>query len=91
MKIIAAVGFLMFLPVLFILMLPSMIFGDLDTAVSGSPILNNNSAIMGNIVEADTVIGTALSDSHTISPFQIFSDCLLYDFFGGKLCFCRIS
>ena len=73
-KAMAAVGFLLFLPVLFVLMLPSMIFGGLDTGTGSVPILNDNSAIMENIAQADTVIRTALSDSHTAVLSQIQED-----------------
>ncbi len=73
-KILVAVGFLLFLPILFLLMLPSMIFGGLDTGTGSVPILNDNSAIMGNIAQADTVIRTALSDSHTAILSQIQED-----------------
>lgn len=64
MKIVIAVVFVLFLPVLIVLMLPSMIFGGLDTDTNGGPILNNNAEILENIAEADSVIRTTLSDSH---------------------------
>ena len=63
-KIVIAVVFVLFLPVLIVLMLPSMIFGGLDTDTNGGPILNNNAEILENIAEADSVIRTTLSDSH---------------------------
>ena len=73
-KVMAAVGFLLFLPVLFVLMLPSMIFGGLDTGTGSAPILNDNSAIMENIAEADAIIGTALSDNHAAALSEIQKD-----------------
>ena len=50
-KIIAVIAVLLLLPVLFILMLPSLIFGGLTdgTGTSGQPILNDNAAINDNI------------------------------------------
>lgn len=62
-KIVIAVGVLLFLPVLFVLMLPSMIFGGLDATTGDVPILNNNAAILENIAEADAIVRTTLSDS----------------------------
>lgn len=73
-KVMAAVGFLLFLPVLFVLMLPSMIFGGLDTGTGSAPILNDNSAIIENIAEADAIIGTALSDNHAAALSEIQKD-----------------
>ena len=74
MKIVIAVVFVLFLPVLFVLMLPSMIFGGLDTDTNGVPILNNNAAILENIAEADDVISTVLSDSHAAILSKIQKD-----------------
>ena len=73
-KIVIAVGVVLFLPVLFVLMLPSMIFGGLDTDTNGGPILNDNSAIMENIAAADAVISTVLSDSHAAILSKIQED-----------------
>lgn len=73
-KIVIAVVFVLFLPVLFVLMLPSMIFGGLDTDTNGGPILNNNSAVIENIAEADAVISTVLSDSHAAILLKIQED-----------------
>ena len=73
-KIVIAVVFVLFLPVLFVLMLPSMIFGGLDTDTNGVPILNNNAAILENIAEADAVISTVLSDSHAAILSKIQKD-----------------
>ena len=73
-KIVIAVVLVLFLPVLFVLMLPSMIFGGLDTDTNGVPILNNNAAILENIAEADDVISTVLSDSHAAILSKIQKD-----------------
>lgn len=64
-KIILAAAFIMLLPVLFILMLPSLIFGGLGgSGSSGVPIMNDNAAIMTNISSADTSIQTAIQSSY---------------------------
>ena len=48
-KFLAAIAVLLMLPVLFILMLPSLIFGGLTSSgSSGQPILNDNAAIVQN-------------------------------------------
>jgi hypothetical protein len=47
-KIVAAAAALLILPVLFILMLPSLIFGGLNSEAA-SPILNDNAAIIENL------------------------------------------
>lgn len=73
-KIVIAVVFVLFLPVLIVLMLPSMIFGGLDTDTNGGPILNNNAEILENIAEADDVISTVLSDSHAAILSKIQKD-----------------
>ena len=73
-KIVIAVVFVLFLPVLIVLMLPSMIFGGLDTDTNGGPILNNNAEILENIAEADSVIRTTLSDSHAAILSKIQED-----------------
>lgn len=62
-KIIAVIAFLLLLPVLFILMLPSVIFGGLTgsgTSNSALPILNDNSAITENINDISFTINQIL-------------------------------
>lgn len=63
-KILAAFAALLLLPVLFIMMLPSLIFGTdgLDTA-SGD-VLNDTSLIMENIAETETSIEAILREKH---------------------------
>lgn len=73
-KILVAVGFLLFLPILFLLMLPSMIFGGLDSVTGSVPILNDNSAIRENIAQADAVISAVMTDSHTAVLSKIQED-----------------
>lgn len=66
-KILAVVAVLFMLPVLFILMLPSLIFGGLTSSGSSSqPILNNNTAIVQNTNDiafaVNQVLGEGIAD-----------------------------
>ena len=63
-KILAAFAALLMLPVLFILMLPSLIFGNLGLDDSTGDALNDNSVIMENIAEAETSIEAILREKH---------------------------
>ncbi|MCL2775163.1 MAG: hypothetical protein FWD71_17715 [Oscillospiraceae bacterium] len=71
-KIIAAVAVIFMLPVLFVLMLPSIIFGSLFGGGNGSDIsdvpdiniMNDNAAIVQNISEIETAINDILRESH---------------------------
>lgn len=58
----ALAGFLL-LPILFLLMLPSVIFGGL-TAEQDTVILNNDGAIMENISQAQQTVWTVVYESH---------------------------
>lgn len=61
-KLLAASAALLVLPVLFLLMLPSLVFGDLDAA---SPdVLGDNARIMENIAGAEASIESILRDRH---------------------------
>lgn len=67
-KILAVVAVLLMLPVLFILMLPSMIFGGLTSSGSSSqPILNDNAAIVQNTNDiafaVNQVLGEGIADA----------------------------
>lgn len=62
-KIILIMIFLLILPILFITMLPSIIFGDLSDN-PGMPIMNNDSAIIENMKSAEIAIWTILQESH---------------------------
>lgn len=68
-KILAAVAVLILLPVLFILMLPSLIFGGLTSSGSqpNQPILNDNAAITQNtndiVFTVSQVLGEGISDA----------------------------
>ena len=65
-KILAAFAALLMLPVLFILMLPSLIFGNLGLDDATGDALNDNSVIMENIAEAETSIEAILREKHDI-------------------------
>lgn len=62
-KIILIMIFLLILPILFIIMLPSIIFGDLSDNPE-LPIMNNDSAIIENMKSAEIAIWTILQESH---------------------------
>lgn len=64
-KVLAAIGALL-IPVLFILMLPSLIFGNLGLDDATGDALNDNSVIMENIAEAETSIETILREKHDV-------------------------
>ena len=63
-KVLAAFAVLLMLPVLFILMLPSLIFGNLGLDDATGDALNDNSVIMENIAEAETSIEAILREKH---------------------------
>ena len=74
-KIILAAAFIMLLPILFILMLPALIFGGLGgTDTPDVPVMNDNAAIMANITTADTAIRTVLQDSYDAVMTEIQAD-----------------
>ncbi len=60
-KAILAITFVFILPILYMLMLPSLIFGDLSLS---SQALNDNSLIADNISQAETTIARVLSAAH---------------------------
>lgn len=62
-KILLVAAVLLMLPILFILMLPSIIFGGL-TASADTPILNNDAAIIENLKTAEHIIEDVLQQSH---------------------------
>jgi len=62
-KIIAAMCLVIAIPILFIIMLPGLIFGDLSDPTP-SDILNNDSAIVSNISYAETEINACIMDAH---------------------------
>ena len=67
-KFLAAIAVLLMLPVLFVLMLPSLIFGGLTSSGSaGQPILNDNAAIVQNTnniaFAVNQVLGEGIADA----------------------------
>lgn len=63
-KVLAAIGALFLLPVLFLLMLPSLIFGNQGLDDAAGDILNDNTLIMENIAEAEASIEAILRKKH---------------------------
>lgn len=60
-KIFGAFSFLCALPVLFMLMLPSAVFGDFTL---NTDIFNNNSLIAENLIECENAVWSAVNESH---------------------------
>lgn len=73
-KIVAALAFLLCLPLLFILMLPSLIFGGLDAAPAEAPILNDNAAIVQNIADVRDRLDRIVADAMTETLAEIDQD-----------------
>ena len=72
-KIILSAGLVLMIPILFILMLPSLIFGGLTNS-SSTPVLNDDTAIHGNIERAEVAISEILVEAHDSVIAQINSD-----------------
>ena len=72
-KILMAVGALLLIPVLYISLLPSLIFGTDGIGSSSGDILNDNSKIVQNIESVETQIEAALRDKHdeTIKNIEV--------------------
>lgn len=77
-KIIAAVAALLMIPVLFLMMLPSLIFGTGGLDSTSGDVLNDNSLIMENIVETESSIEAILRERHdtVLSDIQKEADAL---------------
>jgi len=75
-KILAAVAVLLMLPVLFVLMLPSLIFGGLTSsgAQAGQPILNDNAAIVQNMNDISFAVNEVLGEGITDAEVRIARD-----------------
>lgn len=77
-KIILAAIAVMMIPILFICMLPSLIFGGLKNGFSpsdpGTPILNSSTAVDTNITEISDSVSAVLSESMTDLLAQIDID-----------------
>lgn len=70
-KIILAAAFIMLLPILFILMLPALIFGGLNTDSPDIPVMNDNTAIYANIDDARGKINAVLVATHDATVKQV--------------------
>ena len=74
-KMLAAATILLMLPVLFILMLPSLIFGGLTSSGStGQPILNDNTAITQNMNDITFAVNEVLGEGITDAEARIAQD-----------------
>ena len=74
-KFLAAAAVLLMLPVLFILMLPSLIFGGLTSSGSaGQPILNDNAAIVQNTNDIAFAVNQILGEGITDAEARIDQD-----------------
>ena len=75
-KILAAVAVLILLPVLFVLMLPSLIFGGLTSSGSqpNQPILNDNAAIIQNTNDIAFSVSQILGEGITDAEARIAQD-----------------
>ncbi len=74
-KFLAAIAVLLMLPVLFILMLPSLIFGGLTSSGnSGQPILNDNAAIVQNTNNIAFAVNQILGEGITDAEARIAQD-----------------
>ncbi len=65
-KIIVALATLLMLPILFLLMLPSLIFGTGGLNDASGDVLNDNSLIMENIAETESCIESILREKHDV-------------------------
>ncbi len=63
-KVLATGIVLFMLPVLFLLMLPSLIFGGDGLDLSTGDVMNDHTAIMSNLTAAESTIETALREKH---------------------------
>lgn len=62
-KIIAAGAGILAIPVLFLLMLPSLIFGDLSSTAA-TDIMNNDAAILANVEDVQTTVNDCIGQAH---------------------------
>lgn len=63
-KMIAAITFLFFLPILYIMMLPPLVFGNDGMDAVSEDVLTNPSVISSNMTEAEASISSLLSEAH---------------------------
>jgi len=82
-KIILVMVALLLLPVMFLLMLPGLIFGGFSDAYStadpNAPILNSEAAIMANVADITFSINTILGEGMTDAEERIAEDFALTD------------
>lgn len=62
-KIILAAGLVLSIPILFILMLPSLIFGDIGSK-EVSDVMNNDAIIVSNLETAQTTVNDCIISAH---------------------------
>lgn len=63
-KVLAVIAALLMLPVIFIVSLPALVFGNLGLDNAAGDVLNDNARIMENIAEAEVSIETILREKH---------------------------
>lgn len=74
-KLLAAVAVVLMLPVLFVLMLPGLIFGGLTSMGSnGQPVLNNSAAITGHMDEIASAVDEILGEGITDAEGRVAAD-----------------
>ena len=73
-KILIVIIALLLLPVMFILMLPSLIFGNEGLDAVPDNVLNDNSVIMANISQTETSIETILREKHNLLLDRILAE-----------------
>lgn len=62
-KIIAAICLVLAIPIIFIIMLPGLVFGDVSDT-NPSDVMYNNAAIMSNISAAEAVVNECITIAH---------------------------
>lgn len=79
-KLLAAVVVVLMLPVLFVLMLPSLIFGGLTSMGSnGQPVLNDSAAITGHMDEIASAVDEILGEGITDAEGRVAADFAVTD------------
>jgi len=72
--LISSLFLLFMLPALFIVMLPSLIFGNSGLTTMSGEVLNDTSLIMENIADAETCIESVLREKHTNLLSAIYTE-----------------
>lgn len=74
-KLLAAVTVVLMLPVIFVLMLPSLIFGGLTSiGANGQPVLNDSAAITGHVDEIASAVDEILAEGITDAEGRVAAD-----------------